>query len=106
MVRTYTVKSQKEYIQTFLTKNPVFVEAVGEKNWRLCNGHQEVTNSQIDDEYVGWSLKAPSPAESVEDQEITQGSGDPHYKNDNSNRIRGQKQEQAVQERWGQVLGL
>lgn len=63
MVRTYIVKSQKERILTFLTKNPVFVEAAGEKNWRLCNGHQEVTNSQIDDEYVGWSLKAPAPTE-------------------------------------------
>lgn len=37
------------------------METVGEKYWRLCNGHKEVTNSQIDDEYIGWFLKGPTP---------------------------------------------
>lgn len=35
------------------------------------------------------TFKRKVPAESIEDQEITQSSCDPHYKNDNSNRIMG-----------------
>lgn len=36
---------QKENVQIFLSKNPAFLETAVEEHWRLCGGHEEVTNS-------------------------------------------------------------
>lgn len=38
---------------THLSKHPFLVETVDEEDWRLCGGHEEVTDCQVHDEVVG-----------------------------------------------------
>lgn len=47
---------------TFISKDPSFVHAGDEEDRRLGETHEEVRDSKVNDENVGWGPQTPAPA--------------------------------------------